>query len=125
MTWHEIVQIAGAVSGWLGFIYIWARILLGRGGVPAICKELFPIMHYWGWPMNSLWCLHDAIWEAEGFMRGLNILFFFAYLGIWWIYRHDGDDRWKKRRKKALAKVKQVGRKLVIVPIPQPLPIKN
>lgn len=31
--------------------------------------------------------------------------------------RDDDDDRWKKRRKRLAAKVKVVGRKLVVVPI--------
>jgi membrane protein implicated in regulation of membrane protease activity len=43
---------------------------------------------------------------------------------VWWDWyrRHDGDDQWKKRRKKALAKIKQVAGKLVVVPVPSPSP---
>ena len=38
---------------------------------------------------------------------------------IMWVqdYKDDHDDRWKKRRKKVLGKVKVVGRRLVVVPI--------
>jgi hypothetical protein len=41
---------------------------------------------------------------------------------VWWDWcrNHDGDDRWKKRRKKAVAKVKQVAGRLIVVPIPAP-----
>ena len=35
---------------------------------------------------------------------------------------NDDDDRWKKRRKKVAAKVKEVGGKLIVVPIPAPSP---
>ena len=41
----------------------------------------------------------------------------------WWfavVKDKDKDDRWKKRRKKALAKVKEVAGKLVVVPLPSP-----
>jgi len=40
---------------------------------------------------------------------------FFEY----WLYKlGKDDDRWKKRRKKAAAKVKEVAGKLVVVPVP-------
>ena len=42
---------------------------------------------------------------------------------IWWFWivkDKDRDDRWKKRRKKAMAAIKEVGGKLVIVPLPHP-----
>jgi hypothetical protein len=37
----------------------------------------------------------------------------------WWLWRiGKDDDRWKKRRRKAAAKVKELGGKLVVVPVP-------
>ncbi len=41
---------------------------------------------------------------------------------VCWRYwsRNDPDDRWKKRRKKAVEKVARVGGRLVVVPAPSP-----
>lgn len=47
-----------------------------------------------------------SIWES------------FVWLCCWWVYKDtiDDDDRWKKRKKKVLDKVKRLGSKLVVVP---------
>lgn len=123
MTWHDWVTLLGSVSAWVGNIYIWSGWILGQKN--PIKMELFPYMHRFGWPMCVAWCFHGAIWESTSWWhRPVNIFLALMYLGVWWIFKDDGDDRWKKRRKKMLAKIKQVGRRLVIVPIPQPQPIK-
>lgn len=35
---------------------------------------------------------------------------------VWYVYKNLTDDRWQKRREKALEKVEQVGSKLVVSP---------
>lgn len=55
----------------------------------------------------------DSFWDRISTM--VNVM-------IWldWLINHDDDDVWKKRRKKAVAKVKEVAGKLVVVPEPVP-----
>lgn len=122
MTWHTGVEVIGSTFGWIGLLYVIFRPIVWSS---ALIKELFPLMHYVGWIFIAFTWLNRAAWRDTGWQQLLDLVFIIAYLYLWWIFRNDGDDRWKKRRRKMLAKVKQVGRKLVVVPIPQPLPIKN
>jgi hypothetical protein len=116
-----IVALVGGCSSW-HFAYIGAfvgniveAIKMKEGAFTTVRKELwwvevhlaFPgMLGYWLITANSTW---DWVTLAINFW-------------VWtdWYRHHDHDDRWKKRRKKALAKVKQVAGKLVVVPIPVP-----
>lgn len=53
----------------------------------------------------------------KGEMRGWNIAFAFCALLNWYLLKDVGDDdRWKRRKKKAVEKIKQIGSRLVVAP---------
>lgn len=51
-------------------------------------------------------------------LNGWNIWSSFIWLVCWWVYKNvlDDDNRWKKRKKKVLDKVRRLGSRLVVVP---------
>lgn len=55
----------------------------------------------------------------------LSALFIALDLTMWFMFRNhnpDDDDRWKRRRKRAVESVKKIGARLVVVPVPSPVP---
>jgi len=79
----------------------WAPTLVGMLKWPAL------MCYVWNWASD----LADP--EAGMLNHAVGVL----NLVVWWLYRNDGDDDWKKKMKKKLAeKVTRVGARLVVVP---------
>lgn len=95
------------------FIFADIYLIFDRHSYVArtVRAELKPFMIYVIWP--GLIVYNGANHNWFGFFIWMVNL---AML----ILEHDDDDRWKKRRKKALAKVKEQAGKLVVVPLPAP-----
>lgn len=80
-----------------------------------IRRELWWVEVHLAYPlMNVIWIIGINHWW-DVLTSLINI-----WLNYDWWKNHNHDDRWKKRRKKALSKVKQVAGKLVVVPVPTP-----
>lgn len=116
-----VVVLVGACSAW-HFGYMAAFIgsvfegLMGKEGpFTSVRMELWWVEVHLAFPgMLGYWFITaDSTWD----WLALAVNFW-----VWtdWYRNHKDDDRWKKRRKKALSKVKQVAGKLVVVPIPAP-----
>lgn len=61
--------------------------------------------------------VHIAEVTFAGEMRGWNVFFAACNVLNWYLFKDVGDDdRWKRRTKKAVEKIKQVGSRLVVVP---------
>jgi len=71
-----------------------------------------------------VWTAQDVAedgWSAAGLFMGAVLFFLWAWLSTVFYkeWKNSDDDRWKKRRKKLKAKVKEVGGKLVVEPEPE------
>jgi hypothetical protein len=73
-------------------------------------KELAPWV-VWTLPLNALGVV---VFETNPWLKSLFLL---ANAYWAWVAWYDRDDRWKRRRKRALAKVKEVAGRLVVVPV--------
>lgn len=107
---HALV-IAWHVLYFMAFIGTWFQ---ANGPAEQIRRELWWVETRIAYPVVILIFAITAVNTYDRVMVGLNILF--------WILTcfHDHDDRWKKRRKKALSKVKLVAGRLIVVPLPNP-----
>lgn len=100
------------------WIYLLAKLWF-PGHTRALRSELWWTTSFISAPialLNGLWAaIQDFAWY-DPIALAFNVL-------AWWFFivkDNDKDDRWKKRRKKALARVKEVAGKLVVVPLPSP-----
>ena len=105
------------------FLQLTALAMVMVPRTSELYARLHPIGKYAGFPYMVAINLYSAAHASHWWSHSLFVLFAIWWTWIWWQHRKPPDDRWKKRRKKALAKIKQVGGKLVVVPIPQPAPI--
>lgn len=66
---------------------------------------------YWpAWGFHYLIFNHEPSW--------IRILGALAYVYWWYKLKDEGDDRWKKLRKKAKEKIVRLGSRLIVVPAP-------
>jgi hypothetical protein len=107
-----LVQGVGTLY-WIAYFMV-RFMSLAHPSLLALRKEMWWGMVYVAAPIANIGFWVEIDWWDYVF-GPINLL-------LWWdIWKHDDhDDRWKKRRKKALAKVKQVAGRLVVVPIPHP-----
>lgn len=75
----------------------------------AIYSDMRPLM-----PPTAFFISISYFWDGNFFSAGLWL--FNGFVVAIFYRKGDDDDRWKRRRKKALAKVKAIGGKLVVVP---------
>lgn len=88
-----------------------------------IRAELWWVVDHVCVPMQLLYMLRELVREVRHHAWGWivwDVLVILVTFFVWIIIHNDKDkdDRWKKRRKKLAARVKQMGGKLVVVPIP-------
>lgn len=60
--------------------------------------------------------LQIAADAMAGRLLGWNAFFHGFALLAWWIFKDEGDDRWRKRRKRIREKVARRGARLVVIP---------
>lgn len=101
---------------WHGWIWVFLAWQIAYGMRPegriydllAETKTLFQISTVFKMAITDPVFAEDALWVLP---------IYWAIDLLWlWITKNFGDDRWKKRRKKAAAKVKEVAGRLVVVP---------
>jgi hypothetical protein len=51
-------------------------------------------------------------------LLGWDSLLDACWLVDWWLFKDEGDDRWKRRRAKLVAAIRRRGARLVVVPAP-------
>lgn len=83
-----------------------------------VCLELRVIM-FVAIPADAWHYLSET--HNGWFWRSIALVIYAGYLLAAIL---DKDDRWKKRRKKLLSKVKEVAGRLVVVPMPVPIPAR-
>ena len=71
-----------------------------------------------------IWTVRDAVekgWSGAGIALGAILFALWGWLAHKYYkeWKNSDDDRWKKRRKKLKAKVKEVAGKLVVEPEPE------
>lgn len=76
-----------------------------------LCSEVRPLALF-AIPIDTFHELmsYDPFWDTLTLV--FNSIWFYLCL------KDNKDDRWKRRKKKSLEKVKQLGGKLVVVPVP-------
>ena len=99
-------------------LYLWGK-LWHPAGTRGFRSETWWITAHIVGPIDLLETVRlqvlDPHWTGYVFIP-INV-------ALWWFYivkDKDRDDRWKKRRKKATAKIKEVAGRLVVVPLPNP-----
>jgi hypothetical protein len=99
-------------------IYIFAKLWV-PGRTRALRSELWWTTSFVSGPLFLFGVLFQAIMDSSAW----DLLFLVFEALQWWflvVKDKDRDDRWKKRRKKAMSKVKEASGRLVVVPIPAP-----
>lgn len=121
MWWYDLALSVGAL------IYQTYLVLLFFSPTSEVSKriraELWWIVDHVCVPMQLLYMLKDLLHQIRHQSWGWivwDVIVILMTFFVWIIIHNDKDkdDRWKKRRKKLAARVKQMGGKLVVVPIP-------
>lgn len=72
------------------------------------------------WPaLGGIWLawLDDVLSAHDPGDAGVAAVLLLIGLGSWWLFRNEGDDDWRKRkREQAASKVRAAGHRLVVVP---------
>jgi len=112
--------------------YVWLlsaiAISIARQDLHVEPKEIFRTMFHetrpFYWPAVIVVDL-EAIINGDGgpaayWTDWLHYLWLGCQVLNWyWFKNIDDDDRWKRRRAKALEAIKSVGARLIVVPVPQ------
>lgn len=99
-------------------LYLTAKVWI-PGASRGLRSELWWTTSFIAGPLHILSGLTHAIQDFDWY----DPLLLVSNVALWWIFvvkDDDRDDRWKKRRKKATAKIKEVSGRLVVVPVPHP-----
>lgn len=107
-------EIISSVCVWQFICYLWMKVFARTNDrARAFCHETWWVTFHIAGPIALV------EWWSDGF--GWTTIFDVANTIIWILmYWDDHDDRWKKRRKKSLSKVKEVAGKLIVIPLPHP-----
>lgn len=119
---NTFIGIVAITAGWVYTFYVWGWFFrwvsnnekLWRFG-NHLCSEFRPFALF-AIPIDLLFELDMRVTGWSPLWNVITILLHGLY--FWLCLKDNKDDRWKKRRKKAAEKVKQVGGKLVVVPVP-------
>lgn len=80
-------------------------------GARAIWAELKPFYL----PAYGYWLITNVL---QGQVLGVRLITLVCGLLNWYFYRNlDDDDRWKRRKARAVEKIKRMGGRLVAVPV--------
>ena len=115
----EALTFAWFVMFGVTTVYEWAMcafaFLPGSTGhrMHEVAYELRPFV-LWFFPINAF--LLPIL--APHFTVG-NTIYMVGNLFWWYVAWRDKDDRWKKRKAKVLARIREVAGRLVVVPLPQ------
>jgi hypothetical protein len=131
MTIFAVLSLIHWVALVIGVVYAWTRPM--RPNSPKtkateLAAEIRPI----AWICALYVAIHGGpIWLVQEYMKneqsgasnfiGLFILVCWGFMSRQWYrdWKNSDDDRWKKRRNKLKAKVKEVAGKLVVEPEPE------
>ena len=118
MTTDAMLEIVSAFCAWAytAWVMCWIARFLGvrsRRWINWVFFELRPIAPFF---LLASYLLESVLRGNHGMGWRIFTLACGAY--NWWASRgdKDDDDRWKKRRRKVAARVKQVGQRLAVVP---------
>lgn len=107
-----IVELWSALYILVGFLWVFGSFVrtLGRGPawMVTVKRELHPFM-----PAAYLIQLAVSVWgESPGRQALWYVIQVAAVIG--WLTDKDDDDRWKRRRSRAAARVRSAGHRLVV-----------
>ena len=109
-----VTAVAGNVM--LTWALFGGALMFKRAGMPCpnlivtIWAELRPFYL----PATFIYVAVDV---AHGRIWGLDMVFHVCYVLNWFLFKDvDDDDRWKRRRRKVLEKIRATDRGLVVVP---------
>lgn len=118
-----VLTLAGWVGYWTWSFWLMMDILVWwkkSDAAREIKREIHPFVLYGAMPLK---CLHDGLTLYDT-PATLTLIWLIDVIWFWLIKNDsDKDDRWKKRRKKAAARVKEVAGRLIVVPVPEPVPL--
>lgn len=116
----QVVTAAWAFNLWLMLL---SNIL---GDAARVAGRRHPLGRWAGLPARIHAELHPFAWPgmAYGVAWGAATHHRYTFLSCgvglfcWWVSRNwpDDDDRWRRRRRRLLARVQQLGSRLVITP---------
>jgi len=118
---HWLVAIAGTIA----FFWSWNSCALSIARSFGAKPDNNPWLAGLRWVVSELRPLYlpavlvlIADYSLRGQLIGWNLLWSAGMVFNWFYFKDEGDDRWKRRRKKATEKVKALASgRLVAVPV--------
>jgi hypothetical protein len=115
-----VIEIVAIGIFWTWTVWTWvfiAWLFTGKQRNGVLWDILQETKHFFLVLTVAKFFVHDPVEAYPDAMWLLPLLWACDLLWVYWVRRDlGGDDRWKKRRKKAAARVREVAGRLVIVP---------
>lgn len=116
MSWVYLTSTTAATAWMLSFIVRSVSRLLGRSAPPAANWFFFEVRPLAPFFMVGAFLAGAVAYGSDG--TGIRIFNLVMGLANWLMARRekDDDDRWKRRRDAATARVAEIGGRLQVVP---------
>lgn len=113
----DLIHTLAPVAPWINLTWMLCAWAHWRGLRTEASRWLLWLLK---WPaFGAVWLSWlDDVLSAQGpGDAGAAAVWLLIGLGSWWLFRNEGDDDWRKRkREQAASKVRAVGHRLVVVP---------